>query len=1802
MNTKWRLLTMACWLLGGTAVQAAILQGPITNPANGHTYYLLTANSWTGAQTEAQTLGGNLVTINDAAENDWILTTCGQFFTSSFQLWIGLTDQAVEGQFVWTSGEPVTYTNWAPGEPNNVASGTGEDYAHMVGTNYNGLPSGSWNDATDAASGFGTQNGVVEVQTPPAVVTVIASGITAQAATLNGTVNPLGVACTARFEYGLTTAYGSTVNVTLAPNNGSVAQSVSASISGLQAATTYHFRMSATNAQRTNTGADMTFTTQSTNANLAGLALGSGKLFPAFSSAITGYTTITTATSIAVKPTLADLNAAVRVNGIVVNAGSFSGAIPLTFGPNLVSTVVIAQNGITTKTYSVNVIRVSADLASLATSAGALAPSFGSTTTEYTACVANPTTSITIKPTVADVTASVRVNGIPVNSGSDSGAIQLAVGSNVISVVVSAQDATTTKTYHVTVTRLGANPGLPNEVVAWGAGMTNTNVEPEYGQLIAPAGLSGVTTSVAAGLYHTVALKNDGTVVAWGRNTSGQTTVPGGLSGVIAIATGAWHTLALKDDGTVVAWGAGKTTVAGTVNLGQSIIPAGLTTLTVSASVPDNTTGLLNTITLGAANSGIVAGMSVSGPGFTVGSGAKVVSVAGTTVTLSVPNANTVFTPAQLTFSTGVVAIAAGYSHNVALKGDGTVVAWGDNTEGQTTSQAGLGGVVAIAAGNAHTVALKRDGTVVAWGRNVEGQTTLQSGLYGVAAIAAGGDFTMALRNDGSVVAWGDNANGQATVPTAALSGVTAIAAGGDHAVALKHDHSVVTWGKIWNGSQYLTETVPAGLGGVSAIAAGAFHAVAVAAAPLAITSQPASVTVNQGGTATFTVAATSTVPLSYQWRKNNVYLADGGDISGAATASLALANVQWSDVSNYSVVVSNAYGGVTSAAAILTVKAVTPGAVVAWGAGTTNTGVAPEYGQSLIPAGLAGMTKAVAGGTYHTVALKEDGTVVAWGNNSYGQTTVPSGLRGVTAIAAGAWHTLALKNDGSVVAWGAGTTTVAGTVNAGQSIIPPGLTTLAVGATVPANTTGLVNTVTLGASNSGIVPGMTVSGPGFTVGIGAKVASIAGTTVTLTVPNVNTVLTPAALTFATGVVAIAAGYFHNVALGGDGSVVAWGDNSYGQVTGTPTTTSPYTAIANPVTVVSGITAITAGSDQSVALKNDGTVVAWGRNAALSSGWSGVTAIAAGESHTLALKSDGTVVALGDNFNGQTNVPAGLSGVTAIAAGGDHAMALKSDGTVVTWGKIWNGSAYLTDIIPAGLSGVTAIAAGAFHTVAMVASPAIIIGAQPVSRTNVIGTTATFIVTATGTPPLSYQWRRNGANLSNDGNISGTGTATLALANVQPADASDYSVVVADAYGSVTSTSATLAVIAGPLSSAVDSPGLEWTTGGDAPWFAQTSITHDGVEAASSGAIGDGKECWLQTTLIGPGTLSYWWKVYSENTWDVLEFDLDGVPQSDPISGETGWQQRILRIPVGPHTVKWRYAKDESYHSGQDAGWVDEVAYVADIPVIPQIATQPVSRANIIGTTAAFAVAVTPTSPATCQWRRNEINLTDGGNIAGANTTTLTISNIQLTDIGNYTVVVTNAYGSTTSTAASLTLATPLVATGVASGLTKTSAILNGTVNPNGLATSARFEYGLTTAYGSKVRVTLSPDDGLGTQNVSITLGGLLPGTTYHYRLTATSNGGTSPGGDMTFQTQSVPITAKELVAPGLAIIGGNLNFTINPSVPGRSYQLQQSDTMAPGTWMDLGALRSGDGNTLVIITPCDPAARRRIYRIALRE
>ena len=160
----------------GLAAASPIANCQVSNPANDHYYYLLAPGTWTFCQSQAETLGGDLVTINDAAENDWVYT---QFGGTNRPLWIGFTDQASEGNFAWISGEPVTYTHWSAGEPNDNG---GEDYAYIVEANP-ALPltPGHWNDYPNIGDVYSGRDmyGVAEVVPEPSTLLLIGLGAAA---------------------------------------------------------------------------------------------------------------------------------------------------------------------------------------------------------------------------------------------------------------------------------------------------------------------------------------------------------------------------------------------------------------------------------------------------------------------------------------------------------------------------------------------------------------------------------------------------------------------------------------------------------------------------------------------------------------------------------------------------------------------------------------------------------------------------------------------------------------------------------------------------------------------------------------------------------------------------------------------------------------------------------------------------------------------------------------------------------------------------------------------------------------------------------------------------------------------------------------------------------------------------------------------------------------------------------------------------------------------------------------------------------------------------------------------------------------------------------------------------------------------------------------------------------------------------------------------------------------------------------------------------------------------------------------
>lgn len=139
--------------------------------------------------------------------------------------------------------------------------------------------------------------------------------------------------------------------------------------------------------------------------------------------------------------------------------------------------------------------------------------------------------------------------------------------------------------------------------------------------------------------------------------------------------------------------------------------------------------------------------------------------------------------------------------------------------------------------------------------------------------------------------------------------------------------------------------------------------------------------------------------------------------------------------------------------------------------------------------------------------------------------------------------------------------------------------------------------------------------------------------------------------------------------------------------------------------------------------------------------------------------------------------------------------------------------------------------------------------------------------------------------------------------------------------------SSTLTLVVGSLSegiaAALDAPSLQINSTGDLPWGPQFLYSHDGNDAARSGAIQDLQTSEMSTSVIGPAKLSFYWGISSEADYDYLRFYIDDIEQ-EAISGEVGWTLREHDIPAGTHTLKWAYIKDDFVRSGLDAAFVDQ--------------------------------------------------------------------------------------------------------------------------------------------------------------------------------------------------------------------------------------------------------------------------------------
>ncbi|MCB1278053.1 choice-of-anchor D domain-containing protein [Prosthecobacter sp.] len=873
--------------------------------------------------------------------------------------------------------------------------------------------------------------------------------------------------------------------------------------------------------------------------------------------------------------------------------------------------------------------------------------------------------------------------------------------------------------------------------------------------------LSGKTVvAIAVGTSHSLALCSDGTLTAWGSNSRGQlgdntTTsrdVPvlvdtsGILSGktITAIAAGQGHSMALCSDGTVAAWGQNDYGQLGNNATGtDSLVPVAV-----------NTSGVLSGKTVVSIAAGQLHSLALCSDGAVAawGNGGNGQLGNNTYANSGVP---------VLTTTTGVLAgktvvtLRAGLNHSVALCSDGTLATWGANANGQL-GQSGpvdskvpvlvdtsgvLNGktVVGMFAGQYHTLAWCSDGSAVSWGLNSSGQlgdnTTTTSNVpvpVSTSGLATGETFAMVRSGPNAIHSLGLVA--AAPAPEIAISGNGTDIVSGDTTPATADDTDfgtmAVTAGAV--AHTFTLSNTGDGILSLTGVAPDYVTLSGSGAAAFSVTAQPASGTLANGQTKTFTITYDPTT-------------------AGAHTATVSVPNDDSNeDPFTFTIrgtsLLDWTYGSATDVP--VTSNGFTPAGAAALAlnfapaAGTNltvvkNTGTGFINGEFNNVSNGSTVSLSFNGVTYPYVAWYYGGDgndlvlmwpytgLAAWGNNNDGQ--IGNGTSGgsnnapvavtqtgvlagkiIVQVARGAGHTLALTSDGKVYAWGNNVSGRLGDNTTTERHSPVAVntdsgTSALSGKTVVAIAAGAKHSLALCSDGAVVAWGENLNGK-----LGDNTTTNRSAPVAVNVDSGTSAL------FGKTVVAIAAGATHSLALCSDGTVVAWGDNTNGRL-GDNTTTESHVPVA--VNVDSGtsalngktVVAIVAANAHSLALCSDGTVAAWGGNVNgqlgdtttaerhapvlvnTSNGTSAlygktVTAIAAG-GHSLALCSDGTVAGWGSNGFGQlgdntttprsapvaVNVDSGTSAlynktVVAIAGGFRHSLALCSDGTVAAWG------------------------------------------------------------------------------------------------------------------------------------------------------------------------------------------------------------------------------------------------------------------------------------------------------------------------------------------------------------------------------------------------------------------------------------------------------------------------------------------------------------------------------------------------------
>ncbi len=491
------------------------------------------------------------------------------------------------------------------------------------------------------------------------------------------------------------------------------------------------------------------------------------------------------------------------------------------------------------------------------------------------------------------------------------------------------------------------------------------------------------------------------------------------------------------------------------------------------------------------------------------------------------------------------------------------------------------------------------------WFREASALTGATTSHYSISNVQSGhsGDYHVVISNSlGSVTSSFASLTINDSAPFFRVhpSGATLLAgtnlslvslAGGTDPVAYQWRHNGQPISGANNPNYSLSNITPANAGSYNVIASNAFGSATSQVATVVVTTAPQIIEgltnqiVTAGSTVALAVVASGSGALAYNWQLNGIAVP-------GTNSSLTLTNVDSSHSGYYRVNVTSQYGSTSSVARVTVLGP--PSFIIAWG---DNLG-----GQTNAPAELDDIVS-VAGGDFHSLALRKNGSLIAWGHNPDNQNQLPSGTNRFVGIATGAAHNLAITPDGNLMAWGKN--------DFGQLNVPASVKSVLSVAAGEGHSVALLSTGTVVAWGDN---------------------SFGQTNVPVL----------------TAIRAIAAGRNHCLALRSNGTVSAWGHNGFGQ------TTVP--------SGLSSVKALAAGYLHSIALRSNGTVVVWGDNSFgqtnVPPGLTNVVAIAAGDLHTFALRGDGSLIGWGDNYYGQTNLPPAAENINAIASGYYHGLAL----------------------------------------------------------------------------------------------------------------------------------------------------------------------------------------------------------------------------------------------------------------------------------------------------------------------------------------------------------------------------------------------------------------------------------------------------------------------------------------------------------------------------------------------------------------